>query len=65
MIKVVRPYQAMLALPASLDAVQARARDIYATGWRPPIPPGPTREELADLVAAVACSHGGHRDAAA
>ena len=37
--KVVGPYQAMLALPGSLDAVQARARDIYAAGWRPPIPP--------------------------
>ena len=34
------PYQAMLAPPASLDAVQARARDIYATGWRPPAPAG-------------------------
>ncbi|HJY95742.1 MAG TPA: hypothetical protein VJ371_12380, partial [Streptosporangiaceae bacterium] len=42
MIKVVGPYQAMLALPSSLDAVQARARDIYASGWHPPKPPGPT-----------------------
>ena len=42
-IKVIGPYQAMLAPPASLDAVQARARDIYASGWRPPVPPGPTR----------------------
>ena len=58
MIKVVGPYQAMLALPSSLDAVQARARDIYASGWRPPKPPGPTRDELADLVTAAANSHG-------
>jgi len=50
------PYQAMLALPGSLDAVQARARDLYATGWRPPVPPGPTRDELADLVTAAASS---------
>ena len=56
MIKVVGPYQAMLALPSSLDAVQARARDIYATGWRPPVPPGPTRDELADLVTTAASS---------
>ena len=48
------PYQAMLAPPASLDAVQARARDIYAAGWRPPAPPGPTRDELAALVTAAA-----------
>jgi 2-polyprenyl-6-methoxyphenol hydroxylase-like FAD-dependent oxidoreductase len=57
MIKVVGPYQAMLALPSSLDAVQARARDLYAIGWRPPTPPGPTREVLADLVTAAASSH--------
>ena len=60
MIRVVGPYQAMLALPDSLDAVQARARAIYASGWRPPIPPGPTREELAELVTAAASSPG-HR----
>jgi hypothetical protein len=58
MIKVVGPYQAMLALPSSLDAVQARARDIYASGWHPPKPPGPTRDELADLVTAAADTHG-------
>jgi 2-polyprenyl-6-methoxyphenol hydroxylase-like FAD-dependent oxidoreductase len=54
--KAAGPYQAMLAPPASLDAVQARARDIYATGWRPPVPPGPTRDELADLITAAASS---------
>jgi hypothetical protein len=54
--EVAGPYQAMLALPSSLDAVQARARDIYATGWRPPMPPGPTRDELASLVTAAASS---------
>jgi 2-polyprenyl-6-methoxyphenol hydroxylase-like FAD-dependent oxidoreductase len=52
--QVAGPYQAMLTLPGSLDAVQARARDIYATGWRPPVPPGPTRDELAALVTAAA-----------
>jgi 2-polyprenyl-6-methoxyphenol hydroxylase-like FAD-dependent oxidoreductase len=57
MAKVIGPYQAMLALPSSLDAVQARARDIYATGWRPPMPPGPTRDELAALVTAAASCH--------
>ena len=54
--KAAGPYPAMLAPPASLDAVQARARDIYATGWRPPVPPGPTRDELADLVTGAASS---------
>jgi hypothetical protein len=54
--KAAGPYQAMLAPPGSLDAVQARARAIYATGWRPPMPPGPTRDELAALITAAATS---------
>ena len=41
LLRAVGPYQAMLAPPGRLDAVQARAREIYATGWRPPTPPGP------------------------
>ena len=51
---MVGPYAAMLTPPSSLDAVQARARAIYAVGWRPPMPPGPTRDELAGLVTAAA-----------
>ena len=43
----------MQALPASLDAAQQRAREIYASGWRPATPPGPTRDELVELVAAA------------
>ncbi len=58
LMRVVGPYQAMLTLPGSLDAAQARAREIYASGWRPPIPPGPTREELAALATGVADSAG-------
>ncbi len=52
MLQVVGPYMAMLALPASLAAVEPRAREIYAGGWRPPVPDGPTRDELAELVIA-------------
>lgn len=54
MLKVVGPYMAMQALPASLAAVEPRAREIYASGWRPPVPDGPTRDELAELVTAAA-----------
>jgi len=54
MLTVVGPYLAMLTPPSSLGAVQARAQEIYASGWRPPTPPGPSREELANLVAAAA-----------
>ena len=57
LITVVGPYQAMLAPPGRLDAVQARAREIYASGWRPPTPPGPTRHELAALITAATRSH--------
>jgi len=63
--KAVGPYATMQALPGSLDAVQARARAIYATGWRPPMPPGPARDELADLVtAAASCRSNRAEDAA-
>ncbi len=51
---LIGPYLGMRALPASLDAVQPRVREIYAGGWRPPVPDGPTRDELAELVGAHA-----------
>jgi hypothetical protein len=51
---LIGPYLGMRALPASLDAVQPRVREIYAGGWRPPVPDGPTRDELAELVDARA-----------
>jgi len=59
--KVVGPYLAMLALPASLAAVEPRAREIYASGWRPPVAEGPTRDELAALVTSVSARSGGFR----
>jgi hypothetical protein len=53
LMRLVGPYLAMQAPPASLDAAQQRAREIYASGWRPATPPGPTRDELAELVTAA------------
>ena len=47
---LVGPFTIMDALPASLAPVQARAREIYASGWRPPVPDGPTREQLSSVV---------------
>jgi 2-polyprenyl-6-methoxyphenol hydroxylase-like FAD-dependent oxidoreductase len=47
---LVDPYTTMDALPASLAPAQARAREIYAGGWGPPVPEGPTREELSSVV---------------
>jgi 2-polyprenyl-6-methoxyphenol hydroxylase-like FAD-dependent oxidoreductase len=51
---LVGPYLTMQAPPASLAAVQPWAQRRYAHGWRPPVPPGPSREELAELVARAA-----------
>lgn len=45
----VEPYARMDALPASLDAVEPRAREIFAEGWRPALPDGPTLSDLAEL----------------
>jgi len=50
MMNTVGPYLTMQALPDTLRAAEPRARDIYATGWRPPEPDGPTRDELVDVL---------------
>ena len=49
-IEVATPYLAMAAPPSSLLAVEPKARQVYETGWRPDLPPGPSRDELATLV---------------
>jgi hypothetical protein len=46
----VEPFVVMDALPASLAPARARAREIYARGWRPAVPDGPTRAELSEVV---------------
>ena len=43
----------MTALPDSLRAIEPRARARYASGWRPPVPPGPSRDELAGIIEAA------------
>jgi 2-polyprenyl-6-methoxyphenol hydroxylase-like FAD-dependent oxidoreductase len=47
---IVGPYNSMDALPASLAPAEPRAREIYASGWRPSLPEGPTRDELSAVV---------------
>jgi 2-polyprenyl-6-methoxyphenol hydroxylase-like FAD-dependent oxidoreductase len=54
LMRVIGPYFGMQALPSSLRAVEPRAREIYAGGWRPPTPAGPDRAELVDLITARA-----------
>jgi hypothetical protein len=51
--RAVFPYVAMLAGPASLDAVEPLARAHYARGWRPAFAPGPDRRELAEVMTAA------------
>lgn len=50
LMRVVGPYLGMNALPATLARVEARAREIYAGGWRPAVPAGPTSDDLAEIV---------------
>lgn len=54
LMRVVGPYLGMEALPATLGEVEPRARAIYAGGWRPAVPAGPTRDELVELISLAA-----------
>jgi len=47
---IVGPYASMDALPASLAPAEPRARALFAKGWRPSFPAGPTRDELSAVV---------------
>jgi 2-polyprenyl-6-methoxyphenol hydroxylase-like FAD-dependent oxidoreductase len=44
-------YFAMTALPETLRPAEPLARAVYESGWRPPYSPGPTRDELVEVVA--------------
>ncbi len=46
-------YLSMAALPASLREAEPIAREVYAGGWRPAYAPGPTRDELVEIVGRV------------
>lgn len=43
-------YRAMLAPPSVLQPHEDAVRTLLRSGWRPPVAPGPSRDELADLV---------------
>jgi 2-polyprenyl-6-methoxyphenol hydroxylase-like FAD-dependent oxidoreductase len=43
-------YFAMTALPESLRPAEPWARTAYESGWRPAYAPGPTRDELVDVI---------------
>ena len=44
-------YLSMAALPATLREAEPIAREVYAGGWRRGYDPGPSRVELAEIVA--------------
>lgn len=61
LLPVVGPYLAMQVLPSSLDDIEPRVREIFASGWRPATPDGPSRDDLAELVTrTTAKPHGRH-----
>jgi 2-polyprenyl-6-methoxyphenol hydroxylase-like FAD-dependent oxidoreductase len=43
-------YLSMGELPSVLDPVEPLAHAVYESGWRPACSPGPTRDELVDLI---------------
>ncbi len=43
-------YFAMTALPQTLRPAEPLARAVYQGGWRPAYAPGPTRDELVDVI---------------
>ena len=57
LMRVAGPYMAMEVLPSALAEIEPRARQIFADGWRPPPHEGPTRDELAEMIAPLAAAH--------
>lgn len=46
----VGPFSAMVAPPASLAPAEPLARAVYETGWRPAYSPGPSRDDLVEVI---------------
>ena len=46
-------YFEMTALPQTLRPAEPLARAVYQSGWRPAYAPGPTRDELVDVIRAA------------
>jgi 2-polyprenyl-6-methoxyphenol hydroxylase-like FAD-dependent oxidoreductase len=53
LMPVIGPFLSMDALPSSLDPIEPAVRAEYAAGWRPTTAPGPTRDELAEIISAA------------
>jgi 2-polyprenyl-6-methoxyphenol hydroxylase-like FAD-dependent oxidoreductase len=57
LMEVAGPYMAMEVLPSALAAIEPRAREIFAAGWRPPPHEGPSRDDLAEMILPLAAAH--------
>lgn len=47
------PYFGMHAKPATLDPLRGKVRTMLRDGWRPAAPTGPTRDDLAAVIASL------------
>lgn len=56
LLPTVGPVLGMLTTPASLATIDERVRGMLQQGWRPGFTTGPTRDELAERVTALALS---------
>ncbi|MCO5303579.1 MAG: FAD-dependent oxidoreductase [Phycicoccus sp.] len=52
--EIAGPFYLMTALPACLEPAEPLARAAYDSGWRPPYAAGPGRDDLVEMLAAVA-----------
>ncbi|MFT3874458.1 MAG: FAD-dependent oxidoreductase [Nocardioides sp.] len=52
--EIAAPFYMMTALPACLEPAEPLARAAYDSGWRPPYAAGPGRDDLVEMLAAVA-----------
>lgn len=48
---VIVQWFGMLVLPTALDPFRDEVRSMVRGGWQPPLPPGPSRDELAAVIA--------------
>jgi len=44
------PFLAMLTPPHTIDPLRDQVRAMLRTGWRPPTPPGPTRDDIVTAI---------------
>jgi 2-polyprenyl-6-methoxyphenol hydroxylase-like FAD-dependent oxidoreductase len=56
LMRPIGAYLGMTALPQTLLAIEPRAHELYAGGWRPPLPVGPSRDELVTLITPIAAA---------